>query len=115
MSEVKLNLQDKSVLFKVVAFISKIEVSDELANKLSDIDFEDGADDAASIFSFIQILGGTFVEIEDELDILLADLAGVEVREIKSLGLAEYVDVLASFFQADATKQAVKSLKSLRG
>lgn len=103
--ELKLNLENKGSVFRVVGFLSGVELPEEAIAKFSEIvDSEDDPSGKDLIILF-QSLGSLMVDIEDELDDLLAELAAVNIDEIKALSIKEYVALIASFFEADFIEQ----------
>ena len=107
--EITLNLDDQAALIAVVGFISNINIPEGAAQKISEINLGGGNGvGPKEIISGIQSMGSTFGDNKPARNQLLAELSGEKVAVIDSLSLVDYVELLASFFQADAIKQVLE-------
>ena len=104
--ELKLNLENKGSVFRVVGFLSSVELPEDVVAKFADIVDSEDDPNARDLIVLFQSIGSLLVDVEDELDDLLAELAAVNVDEIEALSIKEYVALIASFFEADFIEQA---------
>lgn len=112
MAEIKLDLESKKSIFKVLRFLRGLNLSDK---QLRLLDGEMEGMSTIDIVLLIQSIVGVAVDAEDSLDALLADLGNVEVEVVQELSFKEYKRLLQSFFEADSFEEVTQYIKSRKG
>lgn len=112
-------------LFVLLAIVGKLDVKDEIvalfgADKVDATQMDEAAVEAlveqrgaGIIATLIQKSMVHLVNIKTDINALLADLTGATIEEIEKLGLAEYTNLLVSFFKKKELKDFFTCIASL--
>lgn len=107
-------------LFVLLSIVGKLDIKDDFvkifeknseASTNSETNAEKRGMEAAA--NLLQTIFKNMGAVKDDINVLLADLCGVNVNEIKKLGLKEYTSLLLNFFKKPELKDFFTSIASL--
>lgn len=107
-------------LFTLLSIVGKLDIKDDFvkifeknseASTNSETDAEKRGMEAAA--NLLQTVLKNIGTVKDDINTLLADLCGVNTKEIKELGLKDYTTLLINFFKKPELKDFFTSIASL--
>lgn len=105
-------------LFVLLSIVGKLDIKDDFVKMFernavtdSEVDAEKRGMEATA--NLLQTVLKNIGSVKNDINALLADLCGVNVNEIKKLGLKDYTTVLINFFKKPELKDFFTSIASL--
>lgn len=108
--ELKLN---KSSIFRVVGFLSDINVNEEIEEMLTKVDIQKVSAAGQRVVGG-QLIMKIIASSERQADELFADLADVDVEVIQELDFEEFFDLVETFIEAGLLQRAFKLFRGTR-
>lgn len=103
-----------SDIFKLAGIVGKLDVKDDLVGifkgQTEETDVESRGMEIMA--GMLQTLMVRLPDVEKDLNTFLAELAGVKVKDIQSLSLGDYMELVTQFLKKEELKSFLVSITS---